>query len=194
MEKYTWNHNVYKHLGVNTKTGKPLHHRKIKSFYGKKHREIQRIVHGLLLKPGDLVQTCQSYFNQKVQKIEHIRYCDWPISGNKIGVVDVWDKKYVTNIEFTTEDGYYHSWMDCCSLPLSVDKIVAYYKKYAEEFIKQDFENSFHHHWYPKEEAKEKWDAEFAWCSKIINRLKNGEEICDCFGVELPELRYEKNF
>jgi len=183
--KLVWNTRVFRRLGFNEQTGKRLPSRKIKSFHGSK-RELEYIVHGFGLKQGDIIQTCRDYFNHRIEKIDHVQYCDsrWRDDNSK--------DSYVNNINFITTDGYLHNWMDCCNLPLPIAAIEKYYLNSSKEVLEIKFEDSFEYHWTDdKNEAKEKYNKHIAWSKVLIDRLEQGLPICDEYGICLPELEYK---
>ena len=178
--EYVWNHKAYRNLIIDTRTGKRAKHRKIKERYRSKLYRA-KLIHGLQLKVGDIVQTCYDGFNHRIVSLEVESFYPWDRKKKD----DDLTKSEIQDVSFICEKGRSHSWMNCCSPALRVSDIE---KEYMKEFppLEQYLL------WYGNNEEGEKFYTKHKNFDDMMkSRITNKLPITDEYGMLLPELEKE---
>lgn len=176
--EYVWGNKEYRNLIVNLRTGKRAKHRKIKERFCPGDRK--KLVHGLQLKPGDIIQTCFDYFNHEIVSIKTDYYHPF---NYKIDDEDAMLSE-ARDVTIFCEKGKQHSWMSCCSPALTVLEIEKEYNKEVS------FDFDYYLMWYGnKEEAEAAYTKHKNFEDKLKSRIAKGLPITNEYGILLSELQ-----
>jgi len=184
-----WDYKTFRKMGINTRTGKPVKSRRLKSWYHK-DKEIEYMVHGMLLKPGDVIQTCRNYFNHRVASVSVV-YREGHKKQDQYASEWSYHEHYATDVEITDVNDGFHSWRNCCNLPFTVEMIERHYRKEGENLLSVKFEDSWHYNWYGNTEEGFNNYLQAVGCAETrLQRLDKGLPICDEWGIEIPRDKF----
>lgn len=184
-----WDYKTFRRMGINTRTGKPVKSRRLKSWYHK-DKEIEYMVHGMLLRPGDLIQTCRDYFNHRVQSATVV-YREGHKIQDRTGSEWSHHELYATDVDITDVNDGFHSWRNCCGLPYTVEMIERHYRKESLTILSKKFEESYQFQWYGNnEEGFNNYLLSVSRAETYLQRLDKGLPICDEWGIEIPRDKF----